>query len=250
MRPSLLEEFVALIGAHQSRPARPWITHGPKDPLQMSNALAPLPSKAKTPDSWDTAGDEISPVRGPNIKFDASAYYTGKEKTPIDSERKFIVIDRAEGWQFLKKDCPAEWLMRKSGEPKPEQPFADESTWPMGLDGKPQSPWKYTLFAYLLDAATGESLTFSSSTSGGRIAVDELTAQIRYMRNMQPGAVPIVTLDSRQMNTKFGKKPRPFFKIAGWKVRDAMAEDQPRLIVDNSAGATKETNTFNDDIPW
>jgi hypothetical protein len=200
-------------------------------------------------DNWDAASDEISPVRGPNIKFDAGAFFTGKEKTPIDDDKKFIVIDRAEGWQFLKKDCPAEWVMRKAGEPKPEQPHADESTWPTGLDGKPQHPWKWTLFVYLIDAATGESLTFSSSTTGGRLAVDELTSQIKYMRNMRPGAVPIVTLESQQMNTKFGRKPRPIFKIAGWKVRDDDA-DQPKQIASNGNGGIAEVNTLDDEIPF
>jgi hypothetical protein len=138
----------------------------------------------------------------------------------------------------------------RTRDPKPEQPFADESTWPTGLDGKPQHPWKYTLFVYLIDAATGETLTFSSSTSGGRIAVDELTPQIKYMRNMQPGSVPIVTLDSRQMTTKFGRKPRPFFKIAGWKVSDAGADDQPKLLAASDGDGTKEVNGFNDDIPY
>jgi hypothetical protein len=172
----LLDEFVALVRAHSSVHSARITPRARKDPMQMSNALAPIPDKAQTPDSWDVAGEEISPVRGPNIKFDAGVYFTGKEKTPIEDDRKFVVIERAEGWQFLKKDCPAEWVMRKTGEPKPEQPFADESTWPTGLDGKPQHPWKYTLFIYLIDAMTGESSTFSSSTTGGRIAIDELTS--------------------------------------------------------------------------
>jgi hypothetical protein len=208
----------------------------------------PVTNKAPT-DNWDVAGDEISPVRGPNIKFDAGVYSIGKEKTPIEDDKKFVVVDRAEGWQFLKKDCPAEWVMRKPGEPKPEQPFADTSTWPIGLDGKPQHPWKYTYFVYLLDLETGESSTYSSSTSGGRIAVDELTSQIRYMRNMQPGSVPIVMLQSRQMNTKFGKKPRPHFKIAGWKMRDD-SEQTPKLLAAGNGDGTKEVNDLNDEIPW
>jgi hypothetical protein len=244
----LLEDFVALVRAHSSaHSARKY--RGPKDPMQMSNALTPYAHNAP-PDSWDSAGDEISPVRGPNIKFDAGAYFTGKEKTPIEDDKKFIVVDRAEGWQFLKKDCPAEWAMRKTGEPKPEQPIADPSTWPIGLDGKPQHPWRYTLFIYLIDATTGESLTFSSNTTGGRIAIDELTSQIKYMRNMQPGSVPIVTLESRQMTTKFGRKPRPFFKIAGWKMRDRGDDEQPKMLAAGNGDGTKETNAYDDEIPF
>jgi hypothetical protein len=143
----------------------------------MQNALATVSPKKLPTDNWDAAGDEMGPVRGPNIKFDAGTYSAGREKTPIEPDRKFVVIDRAEGWQFLKKDCPAEWVMRIPGEPRPEQPFAAEDTWPTGLNGEPEHPWKWTRFVYLIDAATGESLTFSSSTNGGRIGIDELTAQ-------------------------------------------------------------------------
>ena len=32
---------------------------------------------------------------------------------------------------------------------------------------------------------------------------------------MRPGAMPVIELQSVQMPTKFGKKPRPFFKIVG-----------------------------------
>ena len=220
----------------------------------MSTALASIPPKKPPTDNWDTAGDEMSPVRGPNIKFDAGAFFIGKEKTLIEPGRKFVVTDRAEGWQFLKKDCQPEWVMRTPSEPKPERPFATEDTWPIGLNDKPEHPWKYTLFIYLIDAATGESLTFSSNTTGGRIGIDELTAQIRYMRNMQPGAVPIITLDSRMFNTKYGKKPRPHFKIEGWKVRDTDGVDQPKLIADadnkNAGDGTKDVNDMNDEIPF
>jgi hypothetical protein len=96
-----------------------------------------------------------SPVRGGNAKFDGGAYYVGKEKALIESERRFIVLDKASGWQFLKKDCPAEWVMHNPGAPKPDMPeCGDESDWPVGLDGKPSCPWKWTLFLYLMDAET------------------------------------------------------------------------------------------------
>jgi hypothetical protein len=203
---------------------------------------------AKISDSWDTAGDEVSPVRGPNIKFDGGAYFTGKEKTPLEDDRKFVVIARAEGWQLLKKECQPEWVMRKDGEPKPEQPFVEEETWPIGLDGKPQHPWRYTLFVYLLDAATGETFTFSSNSAGGRIGVNELTSQIKYMRNMKPGAVPIVALESRNFPTKFGKKQRPFFKIEGWKIRDDNNSGDQRLLT--AANSDSKVNDLNDEITW
>jgi hypothetical protein len=186
----------------------------------MSNALATITDHhSPAADNFDYDDPSASPVRGSNVKFDSGAYYSGKEKTLVEPGRRFVVLDRAEGWQFLKKDCPAEWVMRGAGQHKPDQPECDESTWPMGLDGEPSCPWKYTLFVYLIDADSGESVTFSTNSSGGRIAVSDLTAQIKSMRVMKPGAMPVVELQSVQMPTKFGKKPRPSFKITGWRGR-------------------------------
>jgi hypothetical protein len=171
-------------------------------------------------DNFDRDDPTESPVRGLNMKFDGGSYQLGREKVEVEKDRTFVVLDKAQGWQFLKKDCPAEWVMHTPGEPKPEMPDCPEDTWPVGMDGNPSCPWKWTQFLYLLDSETGESLTFSSSTTGGKIAISDLTQQIKQMRFMKPGAMPVIELQSAQMPTKFGRKPRPFFKIVGWKSRD------------------------------
>jgi hypothetical protein len=47
---------------------------------------------------------------------------------------------------------------------------------------------------------------------GGTLAVRELTEQIASMRNRsKASAMPIVELQSGQMKTDFGLKPRPHF---------------------------------------
>ena len=102
-------------------------------------------------------------------------------------------------------------------------------TWPLDLSGNPSAPWKLTYLVYLMDVDSGETLTFSTSTSGGKIAIGDLTQQIKSMRGMQPGAMPIVELSSVQMSTKFGKKPRPFFKIVSWRNRASADEQPPQL---------------------
>jgi hypothetical protein len=86
-----------------------------------------------------------------------------------------------------------------------------EDTWPISaMDGKPTCPWKWNQFLYLVDAESGESVTFTTHTAGGGIAIRDLTQQIKSMRQMQRGALPIVELQSVQFATKFGKKPSAF----------------------------------------
>jgi hypothetical protein len=182
-------------------------------------------------DNWDSAGDELSPVRGNSLKFDGGAFFIGREKTLLKETKQFIVVDRGEGWLFLKKGCAAEYIMRAPGAPRPAQPNVPEREWPTDLSGKPSHPWKWTLYIYLMTVESGETFTFSSSTTGGRIGVDELTQQIQIMRRMKPGAVPIIELESKQMKTGYGSKPRPHFAIKGW--RTLGDERQKLLTVDH-----------------
>jgi hypothetical protein len=211
----------------------------------MSNASATT-NEYQPGDGWDAAATDAfaSPVKGSIIKFDNGAFFLGKEKALIEDDEEFVGIDVAEDWQFLKKDCQPEFSMRRTSEPKPPRPdsYSDKSTWPMGLDGGSADPWKYSRFLYLIDPLTAETFTFPSSSRGGQIGVDDLTSQIKLMRNARPGAVPIVALSSRQMSTKLGKKPRPFFQVKGWRVRD---KDQPRLIEGDNDGGNDGTKTVN-----
>jgi hypothetical protein len=48
--------------------------------------------------------------------------------------------------------------------------------------------------------------------------VANLGDAIARMRSAQPGAVPVVELEAAAMQTKFGRKSKPVFKITQWKV--------------------------------
>jgi hypothetical protein len=159
---------------------------------ETQNALTTTTSNPIA-DGWDAQANDsaASPMKGGSIKFDNGAYFIGREKTLIQPDRQFVAIDVREGWLFLKKDCPAEYDMRAVGGPKPPRPssYSDPSEWPNGLDGEPADPWKYAKFLYLLAPLSAEVFTFTSSTTGGRIGISDLTAQIQLMRNTRPGAV-------------------------------------------------------------
>jgi len=210
-----------------------------------SNALKPIDDTPTAIDNFDYDDPSASPIRGAHGKFDNAEYYTGKEKTRIEDGRRFVVLDKASGFVFLKKGCQPEYLMHIAGKPKPERPACgDESDWPIGLDGKASCPWKWNNFVYLIDAETGESLTFSTHTVGGDIVIRDLTAQIKSMRNLRPGAMPVVELASTMMPTAFGKKPRPHFKITGWRDRTVVEEPPPQL----EAPEYDEAPEFDDSI--
>jgi hypothetical protein len=199
----------------------------------------------------DNADATNSPLRGIAFRFKDGEYFAFSDEFPTEG-RTFAVIDKADGWQKLAEGTPPEYLMRKPGEVRPPRPHVDEADWPTGFDGKPQHPWVLTRYLYLLDTATGEVSTFYSGTIGGRVALDELSAQVKVTRSVQPDAIPVITLESRDMPTKFGgTKPRPYFKIAGYKLRGSIGSQA--LLTDESAPAAieapKPSEDFNDPLP-
>jgi hypothetical protein len=64
-------------------------------------------------DGFDSAAANRvdKPIRGPEFKFDGVIYHTGKEKTRPPDDQEYVAVDMAEGWRFLKKDCPVEYRM-------------------------------------------------------------------------------------------------------------------------------------------
>jgi len=73
------------------------------------------------------------------------------------------------------------------------------------------------------------------------------------MRGVQPGAVPVIALESTLMPTQFGsKKPRPHFRITGYKLRSEIGSQN--LLTDEVAqpvDAPKQTlaDEMNDELP-
>jgi hypothetical protein len=196
-----------------------------------------------------------SPIRGLNIRFNDGHYFAFGEKIDV-RDRSFVVLDRVEGWQKLAKGCSPEYLMRKTGEVRPPRPHVDESDWPIGLNnGKREHPFRLTLYLYLLDSVTGEVSTLWSYTIGGRIAVEQLSDQVKFMRQAQPDAIPLVALESRDMPTQYGgTKPRPHFRILGYKTRGSVGSqnmiDGPEP--DNALRDVKAPSIaaqLNDDLP-
>ena len=110
----------------------------------MSNALTVQDYNAPTAyNSFDHDEPGSSPVRGANVKFSDGPYVIGKEKTVLGPTRRFIALDKAGALLFLKKDCQPEWVVHVPGTPKPERPESDKSTWPIGLSGQPECPWRW-----------------------------------------------------------------------------------------------------------
>jgi hypothetical protein len=170
-------------------------------------------------DGFNDSDPSASPLKGTGFKFTDGDYFSYGDQLDVEG-KSFAVLGRARGWQKLQKDCPPEYLMRQPGQPMPPQPHVDKADWPLNFNKVPEHPWKQAHYLYLVDTATGEFSTFWTNTAGGNHAIGELKDQIELMRQVRPNAMPIVALLSKDMPTQYGSsKPRPWFKILGWKSR-------------------------------
>jgi hypothetical protein len=203
----------AIKRAGRCYPANGDLKEAPDMNTQTQNALAVV-------DGFDDTGDvTASPLRGRAIRFKDGSYYEYSEAFPTYG-REFVVIDTADGWQKLSKGMPPEYLMRQPGQMRPPRPDVPEKEWPNNFNGVPEHPWKLTRYLFLMDTKTGEVSTFCTDTIGGKVAFDQLAQQVKVARGAQPDAVPVVLLESALMPTKYGgKKPRPHFRIAGYRLR-------------------------------
>jgi hypothetical protein len=219
-----------------------------EDERKTPNALTPV-------DGFSDTGDTTaSPIRGIGFRFKegkiGEEYIAYSEPFPV-AGRVFAAIDKTDGWQKLAEGVPPEYLMRKPGELRPPRPHVDEKDWPIDLNNKPTHPWKLTQYLYLLDTATGEVSTFWSNTTGGNMAFGELSDQVKIMRGMHPGTIPVplITLERTMFQTGFGgKKARPVFKIVGYKMRSEIGGTQ-NLLTDETKPKPTLAEEMNDEIP-
>jgi hypothetical protein len=172
-------------------------------------------------DGWDDAADEISEriIRGSLLKFADWRWTYGQEGTPLKEGTRLVALGTAAAWVRWVDGKPAEYQVRRPGESLPDRGDlgdTDESKWEGGPDCKPRDPWQNSRFVYLVDPATAEAFTFSTSSWGGRGAVIDLGDQIKRMRFARQGALPVVELHAAPMQTKFGKKSKPWFKVVDW----------------------------------
>jgi hypothetical protein len=204
----------------------------------------------------DTADSTASPLRGVAVRFKDGSYYEYSEPFPT-YDRTYVVIDTCDGWQKLSEGCAPEYLMRQPGQMRPPRPHVDEKDWPLDFNGKPSHPWKLTRYLYLLDTKSGEISTFWTNTIGGKVAFDALSQQVKAMRGAQPNAVPVVVLESALMPTQFGsKKPRPHFRIAGYKLRAHIGSqnlltdetDAPLVEVEKPSISEEMNDSLPDDL--
>ena len=183
------------------------------------NSLVTLQSD----DGWDDAAAENAErvIKGTLLKFSDWRWTKGKEGVEVEEGIRLVALGTAAGWMKWHGGKPIEYVIRQPGKKLPDRDELSDpegcGTWEIGPDGKPKDPWQNTRFVYFVDPVSAEVFTFSTSSWGGRQAVNDLAEQIQRVRYAKPGASPLVELHAEPWLTKFGRKSKPFFKVIDWR---------------------------------
>ena len=181
-------------------------------------------------------------IVGKMQKFTIDGKYKVDKADILPDNTSLVAIDVITAWVKWDDGKPIEHRITRPGQLHPDRadlPDQDESIWEPGINGEPADPWKDTRYLRLIDPRTGQDYTFVTDTYGGRKAVGDLKSQINNVRFAYPGAVPVVQLSTTMMKMAFGLKPRPEFKVIGWRNKQERAVPLPNEI----------KPPFNDEIP-
>ena len=156
-------------------------------------------------------------LKGTRLKFVDNVWFADgaplEEKQTLMVEGTTTIIERWEGKQLLEKyvDKPLPDLKLLNG-------AVPQSEWPIGLDGKPEQPYKHYRVVSFRNLATMECSSFISPAKGAARAVAILRDRVNWLRKMRSSnnLFPLVELISAPWPTRFGMKKRPEFHVVGW----------------------------------
>jgi len=120
------------------------------------------------------------------------------------------------------------------------------------LSGIPGT-WKPGRLLYLADLDDGSEYTFTTNSSGGIRAVDDLATKVIRMRRRRPGAFPVIRLDATTYDHReYGEVDKPVFPVQSWVTENGepypeKTQEEPRRLPPN--GRTP-VNDLDDDIPY
>lgn len=189
----------------------------------MSKDVKTKPTNTDAPDPDDGFNASADEARGNRIIVGAIESFKDNEWStgglPADPNRKLVAVGAL---HFLQR-----WSEQRVVETITARPLPDvddlngaipRKHWELDLNGNPRPPWQHAHALYLLDLGSAERTTYVSATIGGAIAVSRLKDRVAWMRKLRnnPHIVPQVEPTSAPMNTRFGPRKRPEFRIPGW----------------------------------
>jgi hypothetical protein len=191
----------------------------------MSNIVKKDPTSIDNFTGWEDGveGDDQPQnsgiIQGSLVKFSNEAMWVTRDELSADLE--LVAVDVGRVVQKWQDDRPVETIVLQPHQKFPDVEEMNEKVpkkeWVEGLEGNMRGPWQAQHILYLLDLKTMDKYTFPTGTTGGRIAVRDLRDKTMWMRRLRgPNVYAVVLLSDTFMNTKWGGRQRPHFKIVRW----------------------------------
>jgi hypothetical protein len=199
-------------------------------------------------DAW--AAGPSSRYYGDYLKFNEGRWQNATDPAgAVPTGKTLIVTGVSAEWIRWQGQAVAE--RQPASLPREELGHDDQSTWPPGLNGQPRDPWQFVRRVELTDPKTLAEYRFETTTDGGTSCVGELVSKVNKARQLiDPDALPEVTLGSKPMKTKHGRRQRPHLDIVGW--RSGGKKSAPALSAPPSSSSPPSSarNDMDDDIPF
>jgi hypothetical protein len=160
-------------------------------------------------------------IQGSLVKFTNEAVWVTRDGDELSADLELVAVDVGRVVQKWSDGQPVETIILQPHQKFPDVEEMNEKVpkkeWVEGPDGNLRGPWQAQHILYLLDPKTMDRFSFPTGTVGGKIAVRDLRDKTMWMRRLRgPNVYPVIVLSSTFMNTRFGGRQRPHFKIVRW----------------------------------
>jgi hypothetical protein len=127
----------------------------------------------------------------------------------------------------------------------------DQESWPIGLSGQHEDPWRKTIFLPMRLLDEDETiLTFTSSSEGGRSAFYYLLKRYAWLVEKHVGQYPVIKLGVEEYeHPKFGMLAKPKLEITDWVGRSGVALTDDLGGGGNTASPPRRDD-MDDEIPF
>jgi hypothetical protein len=138
------------------------------------------------------------------------------EYSGADDAETLVPVGVRYGWLWFDETNKAVYRLNQPGQPEITREDCgnlDEKRWKKNQYGERPDPVQAVKLVYFVDPATAAEYTFSTSSVGGIMAVDELILLMRKIKRVAPDAFPVVTRDVANFPNSYGSTTvRPCFK--------------------------------------
>lgn len=174
-------------------------------------------------------------IVGKLLKFSKGDWLAGEHNTEVPSGTKFIanMDELLIGWTRWAEGRPTDQIMGRVAEgyaPPRRNDLGDDdkSDWEVDNQGQPRDPWQFGNVLLLQDAS-GDLYTFTTSSRGGLNAIGELCREFGRQMRQKPDEFPVIEIGTDSYmhpNKSLGRIKVPTLKVTGWKPKSAFVSEE------------------------